>query len=300
MQEPLRSIADINGHIVGTVIKEAIRRAIGIIRKEQHAFKKFLKPSKTKKQDFVTTADLKAQKMYVKLIREWFPTFGIIAEEQHVRIPCKEPNVDIYFVLDPADGTSALIRRQSNGIGTMVALVSNGEVIAAWVGDIMTEEIYYYRPGSPFVHRISNFEQAENLCIDTKLGLKDQYASLRDHPALHSNTVQSLVYPNSGLFKGLNVGGGSIGIDMARLWKSEIGALILRPSHETPWDLAPVAGISQKLGFLFVELDEQNKDLIPVKPKISKKIERRDREVIVVHQSRRHELISWYMKNIKR
>ena len=66
-----------------------------------------------------------------------------------------------FFTVDPLDGTKAFVRRQSHGVGTMVALVEQGRVVSAYVGDINTQEIYGYRPGSRAVHRITEYETSE-------------------------------------------------------------------------------------------------------------------------------------------
>src|SRR6185503_21353335 len=65
--------------------------------------------------------------------------------------------------VDPLDGTKAFIRRQSQGVGTMVALVDDGRVQSAYIGDVNTQEIYGFRPASSSVHRISEYETAERL-----------------------------------------------------------------------------------------------------------------------------------------
>src|SRR5581483_2209379 len=98
--------------------------------------------------DFVTNVDRGAQEIYRRKLTEWFPCWGIVGEEDGLNIPYKLYDGDMYFTVDPLDGTKAFIRQQSHGIGTMIALVKNDTVIAACVGDIMTGELYYFRPQS--------------------------------------------------------------------------------------------------------------------------------------------------------
>ena len=43
----------------------------------------------------------------------------------------------------------------------MVALVCDGNVIAAYVGDVMTGETFGFRPGSTKVYRLSEAGRAE-------------------------------------------------------------------------------------------------------------------------------------------
>src|SRR5690348_9870335 len=123
-------------------MKEAVRRAIVAIRAQRFTFETRIKESDTPHKDFVTTADSSAQRVFVTLLRNWFPDFGIVAEEEGLRVPCTHPKHDLWFTVDPLDGTRAFMRRQSHGIGTMVALVCDGQVIAACVGDVMTSEVY--------------------------------------------------------------------------------------------------------------------------------------------------------------
>ena len=133
--------------------------------------------------DVFTTADREAQKIYVRSIKECFPSYGIIAEENSL----SETQVGegSYITVDPLDGTKAFIRRQSHGVGTMVAMVEEGQVVSAYVGDVNTQEIYGFRPGSTNVHRITEFETADRLGY-VKKPLRDQNILLRDPPDVHS------------------------------------------------------------------------------------------------------------------
>jgi fructose-1,6-bisphosphatase/inositol monophosphatase family enzyme len=236
--------------MVGLAMKEMVRRAIKAIRNQRFVFdaqhKTHLDEST---DDLVTTADHEAQEIYLSAIQKCFPNFGIIAEEDELRVPCQIHGRKLYFTIDPLDGTKAFARRQSAGVGTMIALVDGSQVIAAYVGDVMTQEIYGFRPESDRVHRISEFETAELLENNDKL-VETSYVLLRDQPKRFSKPVAELV----SRFRGLDVEGGSIGISYARLWKQEVDALLTGPYFATPWDSAPIIGISRKLGYRFIKL----------------------------------------------
>ncbi len=75
---------------------------------------------------------------------------------------------------------------------------------------------------------------------------------------------------------------------MARLWKGEVGAVILQPFPHTLWDVPPIWGISRKLGFEFRRLD----DLSPMQyqPDFARRIAPNTATLIVVHGSRVAEL----------
>jgi len=72
------------------------------------------------------------------------------------------------------------------------------------------------------------------------------------------------------MFRDMEVARGSIGTGMARLWKGEVGAVALRHGHETPWDMCPIVGISQRLGFRFLRVTETGR-LAPYEPQIDRR-----------------------------
>ena len=74
----------------------------------------------------------------------------------------------------------------------MVALVERGQVVSAYIGDINTQEIYGYRPGSRTVHRISEYEISERLMHIAK-PMAEQYALLRDPPDAYSRAERALL-----------------------------------------------------------------------------------------------------------
>lgn len=284
----------LNDHLIGVVMKEMVRRAIETVRAELLVFETKTKIGHSgKMDDLVTSADEKAQRVYEKIILEGLPEFGIIAEEDNLRVPCRHESLDIYFTIDPVDGTKALARRQSHGIGTMLGLVCNEEVIAAYVGDIMTREIFGFRPNSPHVHRISEYEKSENLRIDPERTLASQYLLLKEAPETYPLLLQKMGLKQGGLFKTIEVSGGSIGIAAARLWKGEIGGMLLSSAIVTPWDETPVVGISQKMGFLFFRYDSSSHALEKWQPPIAKEKYRRNESLLVVHESREDELHQW-------
>ena len=157
--------AELNGHAVGIILKELVRRAMTIIRNERQVFEATAKQGHSGNMDDVfTSADTKAQEVYIKSLCECFPGYAIVAEEGGVVPLVVEPvRSGAFFTVDPLDRTKAFIRRQSHGVGTMVALVEQGQVVSAYIGDINTHEIYGYRPGSRTVHRISEHEISKQL-----------------------------------------------------------------------------------------------------------------------------------------
>lgn len=284
-----------NAHVVGSLMKEAVRRAIVAIRAERFTFEAAVKGRRPGgSPDMVTSADHAAQRVYVKLLREWFPTYGIVAEEQGLRVPCTDPTCERWFTVDPLDGTKAFIRRQSHGVGTMIALVEAGRVIAGCVGDVMTQEVYAVRPGGTDVHRISEFGIAETLRVDEQCSLASQWLLLRGDPDSYSPALQALLDRRHGLMGGYEIMNGSIGIGIARLWKGELGGAVIPPGPLTPWDIGPLIVLSRTLGFAFLQL--QGDTWIEAELPVAQHYTRLDRETWVLHHARVPELRAWWAR----
>jgi fructose-1,6-bisphosphatase/inositol monophosphatase family enzyme len=247
------------------------------IRNERLVFEAHIKKSHGgSMDDFFTSADRKAQNIYLRAIKECFPNCGIIAEEGELQLLPKN-GCRTSITVDPLDGTRAFVRRQSHGVGTMIALINGDEVVSAYIGDINTFEIYGYRPGSKTVWRVTGLDTYEKLEQGGGT-LRDKHILLRDPESAHSEPSRKLL----SVFKNYEVGGGSIGIWAARLWKGEVGALLLDKAWETPWDANPIIGISLKLGYAFLRPNAGDWEVyhpVPVTEKF-----RREHDLLIVHQ----------------
>jgi fructose-1,6-bisphosphatase/inositol monophosphatase family enzyme len=269
----------VNGHIVGRILKEAVRRAVVVIRNERAIFESTAKIGYSGDMDDVfTSADKKAQEVYLRTFQECFPWCGVIGEEDSLSLP-PQKGYDAYFTVDPLDGTKAYVRRQSHGVGTMVALVAGGEIVSAYVGDVNADEIYGYRPGSNRVWRITRLDSFEELGRGEPVSVGNFFALLRDPEHRYSSETQALL----GKFKNYEAMGSSIGTWLARLWKREVSAAILPPSFETPWDSTPVVGISKKLGYVFMRPDVSAGGWEVYEPPLVKKPEKRSHDTLVIH-----------------
>lgn len=274
---------DLNPHSVGIVMKELVRRAIETIRNVQFTFEVTNKVGYTgKMDDMFTSADKAAQTVYLRSLRECFPKYGIVAEEDYFRIGARNP-AGLFFTVDPLDGTKAFVRRQSHGVGTMLSLCTPEKFIAAYVGDVNTREIFGFRPNSRTVHRISEFNMSQKL-LPGLLDIGGTYVELRDPAEKYSATTQRTV----GMFRGQTVDGGSIGTWLARLWKSECSAAIINPSKETPWDANPINAISKRLGFVFMKPNRRGDGWVRYHAKPQTEIVDCEHDIMIVHGSNAH------------
>jgi fructose-1,6-bisphosphatase/inositol monophosphatase family enzyme len=275
--------------IMRRATEEVWRRRIGFVGQEK------ISAYKADPKDLVTDADFVAQEIFIRKLDECFPGYGIVAEEHGFMRKCTLEGVRLFFTVDPLDGTKAFGRRQSGGFGPMLSLCTEDAVIAAFVGDAMTKELYYYRPESDKVHRLNFGDfQYERLAINSKLELSEQYVVIRDNPLdipePYRRIAQTRKY--GGLFKDIEVQGGGIGTGMARLWKGEIGGYVVKAGIQTPWDLLPVWGISEKLGFICMTHDDANHRWVERKVTPSMEAVKFETPSIFIHSSRFVEFIA--------
>jgi fructose-1,6-bisphosphatase/inositol monophosphatase family enzyme len=281
---------------VGIVLKEVVRRAITVIREHRTAFKVFAKPSYDDRADLVTSADLAANDIYVRLLQECFPGYGIVGEEADLRIPCTLDGMEAFFTVDPLDGTRAFARGQSTGIGTQIALTVNGQVVSAYVGDVCTQEIYGFRPGSSKVHRITDYHTAVDLTtIDRSRPLIEQYSLLRKPSDEYHPLITALVQPakRGGATRKYEITSGSIGISMSRLWKGEVGLHVLGAFRENPWDINPLIGMAKQLDLVWLRPTANGTGLVPWQPQPHHDPYVREFDVVVTHRSCVTQLQQW-------
>src|SRR5687768_10155741 len=90
------------------VMRNAVKEAMTLIHSLHGNCEAEVKENKYKaegKTDYVTLADKEAQEVYLKAIKENFKGFGVIAEEDDLKISCEIEHCNIYFTVDPLDGT---------------------------------------------------------------------------------------------------------------------------------------------------------------------------------------------------
>ncbi len=293
--------------LVGPIVRTAVGDAIKIIQKQAVDFVPKAKIHYSgADDDLVTTADYAAQAFYLEVFEHHFPQFGIVGEENGLRKPCTVPSAcgdsigeNIYFTVDPLDGTKAFARRQSYGVGTMVGLVQNGQVIASFIGDVNTGEIYSFAPGDVFPTR-ERFKKVTDLvpCNQQNFGpLAKRYALLNEAPWRMPKILQHIVKKNNdegGLFKNVEVNYGSYGTLFARLWKGEVAAIITDPSYTTPWDEVPVIGMNKALGFVSIALDTENKTIRLYDIPIVSEPTPQPYYILTVHQDYLSEFMDWF------
>lgn len=269
----------LNEHATAIILKELIRRAMMEIRKKRSDFVVYEKTLSSGKKDIFTNADIGAEKIILRSLKECFPYFDIISEEDKDKEYLKSKN-NRWITVDPLCGTKNFSNKSSGGIATTISMVVNGDITSSYVGNIMTQEIFGYRQRSDNVYRIREFETYEKI--------KPEIKNPSEWPLLIRGTfdefpenTKPIVGALTDIFKKYIIDSGSLSLSAVKLWIGEVGAMLLKPRTETPWDLTPVLGMCQKLGFVYLRLPEMTE----WKPPITKTIFKRDFPVAIIHSN---------------
>jgi fructose-1,6-bisphosphatase/inositol monophosphatase family enzyme len=273
-------------------MESMVKEAIQIIQAEAANFSQKVKTHYSgSEDDLVTSADLKAQDMYVSKIQELFPDEGLIGEENGLNTQPKEGHG--YFTIDPLDGTKAFGRMQSIDSGTMIAHVQDGIVDAVCIGDINTGEIYGFGEG----HKPSRtrFGVKTDMKVHTVTPLQKKYVLLKDHTEDFPEVLQKLFRAkNGGIFKDIEISSGSIGLLVARLWKNEVGMFVLRPDgFDTPWDNTPLIGMNKVMDIVHIKYNPVTKEVEIFEPTLPKEVMQKDYIEILIHKDYAGEVIDW-------
>ncbi len=188
------------------------------------------------------------QELYIKQIKSFLPTHGIIAKEGKNGPTTISSSLKpgLYWSIDSIDGINALVNGQSSGISTGVCLFSNERFISAYVGDVCTQEVFGFCVGKNTVYQY--IDDSENrLMVNTK-PLSQARLLLRALPRQHSDLVVELV----SHFDNFLIRGGGISSWIISLWTGEAMAAVIPDSIEYPWERNPIYAISLALGFVFL------------------------------------------------
>ena len=230
---------------LGRAVEELTREALGVIQAARRdgniEVRQETNPYVSAGVSPSTPADLRAQRVYTDAFRIITPHFDVVAEE-------KDPRPT--WVVDGIDGTVGFINDAPFGYGTQCALIVDGGVSIAFVGDATTGDIFGYY-GNSGVFRIDKHGQ-RSLISDI-----ERTTRLRNHTGLRRPTID-LYHPLSQrLLLSGDIGTveellGGIGTTMAQLLTDKIGLFALRPHHERPWDAVPAYALCAAADMVFM------------------------------------------------
>ena len=98
-----------------------------------------LQVSKKGPQDFVTNADIKAEKIIIEELKKARPNYSLISEENGVE---KNKDQSSFWIIDPIDGTTNFLHGVPH-FAISIALQSNNEIVCGLIFDPIKDELFY-------------------------------------------------------------------------------------------------------------------------------------------------------------
>ena len=124
-----------------------------------------LQVSKKGPRDFVTNADLKAEKTIIDELKKARPNYSIISEENGIE---NNKDKDNTWIIDPIDGTVNFLHGIPH-FAISIALKSNNEIVSGLIFDPIKNEMFYAEKNNGAFfnnHRIKVSKKSEiNDCL---------------------------------------------------------------------------------------------------------------------------------------
>lgn len=120
-----------------TLGKKCIKASLKVLDKSSAKIVKF----KGLAKNIQITADLEAEKAIIDVLKNSGGDFLIISEEGEPIKLGKNPEIEVY--IDPLDGSSYFLVGNKRLCCSAMMFVKNGKVLASFVGDLITGDIYH-------------------------------------------------------------------------------------------------------------------------------------------------------------
>lgn len=117
--------------------KKCIKASLKVLSKSSSKIVKF----KGLTKNIQITADLEAEKAIIDILKKSKENFLVISEEGEPIKLGKNPEIEVY--IDPLDGSSYFLVGNKRLCCSAMMFVKNGKVLASFVGDLITGDIYH-------------------------------------------------------------------------------------------------------------------------------------------------------------
>ena len=195
----------------------------------------------------VTEADLAANKILTQGLEKIFPNIPIVSEENEdsLSIPQKD---NIFWLIDPLDGTKEFINR-NNEFTSNVALIENNRTTLGFVG-IPSKELIYFG-GKMFGSKcINKFNQKNKIKYKSKAGICRVIASKSHLNAETKNFIEKINMPIQLIQAGSSLKFIKIAEGLADIYPR------LAPTSE--WDTAAAQAILEGAGGRVLQLNDED------------------------------------------
>lgn len=174
--------------------------------------------------DFVSDADVRAEKILIESLQEDRPDYGILSEECG-EIPAKN-NSPFTWIIDPIDGTTNFIHAFPY-FAISVALKYHDEITAAVLFNPITNDLYYSEKGQGFFMMTAT--GSKRLRVSGRNDLSSALIGLNNK----EDKITSKITSHIGSFRHL----GSNTLELAAAGAGQLDAVILT-NKPYIWDIA--------------------------------------------------------------
>lgn len=190
----------------------------------------------------LTKADKASNDIIVAMLREHFPTYAILSEEEQDNKERLENQ--LCFVVDPLDGTKEFVKR--NGQFTVnIALAENGKSIMGVIYVPVTGELYYASEGDGAYLKVG--EDVQKLHVsdrteDIRVVMSSSHGCEQMDAMIEKNHLTNYVKMGSSL-KGCVIAKGD-------------AEIYYRFNPTMEWDTAAMQCIVEEAGAIFRQMDD--------------------------------------------
>ena len=159
-----------------------------------------LQVSRKGPRDFVTNADLKAEKIIIDELKKARPNYSLISEENGLEYNKDKENI---WIIDPIDGTVNFLHGIPH-FAISIALKSNNEIIAGLIFDPIKDELFFAEKnnGAYFNNHRIRVSKKKNI-NDCLFVTENKITNFQDIPYLKSGCAAlNLAYVASGRYDG--------------------------------------------------------------------------------------------------
>lgn len=193
----------------------------------------------------LTEADKKANKIIVDMLKENFPTYAILSEEEKDNLD--RHNNDFCFVVDPLDGTKEFIKR--NGQFTVnIALSYKHKSVMGVIYVPVTKELYYacedfgsFLEKDGVVTQLKVLSERKEKC-DLNVVMSNSHGSREMDILLEKYNLKNFIKVGSSL-KGCMIAKGEADV-------------YYRHNPTMEWDTAAMQCIVEQAGAIFKQMDD--------------------------------------------
>ena len=94
------------------------------------------------------------------------------------------------------------------------------------------------------------------------------------------------------MFRGINIENGSVGTQLTRLWKREVGMAIIS-NLGTLWDMTPIVGMNRVLSIEHIRLNRNTLEVVVTDKPLEEGMVRKDYIQLLVYKKYVPEILAW-------